>query len=33
MDVWLAHPKCWELPDWVIGQVKENAATEIDRHG
>jgi ornithine carbamoyltransferase len=27
MDVWLAHPKCWQLPNWVIEQAKENAAT------
>lgn len=26
MDVVLAHPKGWELPDWVIDQAKENAA-------
>ena len=26
MDVWLAHPKGWELPDWVIEQAKANAA-------
>lgn len=26
MDVVLAHPKGWELPDWVIEQAKENAA-------
>ena len=26
MDVWLAHPKGWELPDWVIEQAKKNAA-------
>ncbi|EGO65947.1 ornithine carbamoyltransferase [Acetonema longum] len=26
MDVTLAHPKGWELPDWVIAQAKENAA-------
>ncbi len=26
MDVVLAHPKGWELPDWVIEQAKANAA-------
>lgn len=26
MDVMLAHPKGWELPDWVIKQAKANAA-------
>ena len=26
MDVTLAHPKGWELPDWVIAKAKENAA-------
>ena len=25
MDVTLAHPKGWELPDWVIKKAKENA--------
>ncbi|MCX7828137.1 MAG: ornithine carbamoyltransferase [Thermanaerothrix sp.] len=25
MDVVLAHPKGWELPDWVIAQAKANA--------
>lgn len=25
MDVTLAHPKGWELPDWVIAKAKENA--------
>jgi ornithine carbamoyltransferase len=25
MDVWLAHPKGWELPEWVIEQAKANA--------
>lgn len=29
MDVTLAHPKGWELPDWVIQKAKENA----DRYG
>jgi len=29
MDVTLAHPKGWELPDWVIAKAKENA----DRYG
>ena len=26
MDVTLAHPKGWELPDWVIEKAKDNAA-------
>lgn len=26
MDVFLAHPQGWELPDWVIDQAKANAA-------
>lgn len=25
MDVWLAYPKGWELPEWVITQARENA--------
>jgi ornithine carbamoyltransferase len=25
MDVWLAHPEGYELPDWVIEQAEENA--------
>ncbi len=25
MDVWLAHPEGYELPDWVIRQARENA--------
>ncbi|MBW6462931.1 MAG: ornithine carbamoyltransferase [Firmicutes bacterium] len=25
MDVWLAHPKGYELPDWVIRQAEESA--------
>ena len=25
MEVCLAHPKGWELPDWVIAEAKENA--------
>ena len=25
MDVVLAHPKGWELPDWVIAQARGNA--------
>jgi ornithine carbamoyltransferase len=29
MDVTLAHPKGWELPDWVIAKAKANA----ERHG
>jgi ornithine carbamoyltransferase len=29
MDVWLAYPKGWELPDWVIEQARENA----EKHG
>ncbi|MEL7564637.1 MAG: ornithine carbamoyltransferase [Dehalobacterium sp.] len=29
MDVWLAYPKGWELPEWVITQAKENA----EKHG
>ncbi|MDR0654028.1 MAG: ornithine carbamoyltransferase [Synergistaceae bacterium] len=29
MDVTLAHPKGWELPDWVVGKAKANA----DRFG
>ena len=27
MDVTLAHPKGWELPEWVIQKAKDNAAT------
>ena len=26
MDVVLAHPKGWELPDWVIEKARANAA-------
>jgi ornithine carbamoyltransferase len=29
MDVWLAYPKGYELPDWVIDQAKEHA----EKHG
>jgi ornithine carbamoyltransferase len=29
MDVTLAYPKGWELPDWVIAQARENA----EKHG
>lgn len=25
MDVWLAHPKGWELPNWVIDKAKSSA--------
>lgn len=29
MDVWLAYPKGWELPEWVIEQARANA----EKHG